>query len=96
MKRDPWTGLRYPFYSLIQWTWNAEIEEYETSVIADVQTYEEALAIIKSTPVSADVPFITIDEEYEDDKERIVEKVAVTDNASGFELYDPRTDTNII
>ena len=95
VKRDPVTGFEYPFYSVFTDEWDSAIKEYVRSTIVTVQTYDEAISIIKKIPVSADIMQVGAKEESYDSTEVVAIKVAVNDNPSGYEFYDPRTDKNI-
>ena len=92
MKRDPVTGFEYPFYIVTADVWNPKTEDYDGKVLANVQTYEEAVSMVKKIPVNADTVQVEIIEDGYEEEEVVAIKVAVTDNPSGYDFYDPRTD----
>ena len=95
MKHDPVTGFEYPFYYVIAEVWNPKVEEYDGKVLAKMQTYDDALSLVKKTKVDCDTTQIEIIEEYYDSSDVVAIKVAVEDNPSGFDFYDPRTEKPI-
>lgn len=94
MRRDPCTGLYYPYYSVTQELWNPKAESYDGTRIADVQTYEEALSILKNTTVNRDLFQLEIIENYEEYSEVIAEKVA-TDDSKGYFFWNPQTEEEL-
>ena len=94
MKRDPCTGLYYPYYHVSQELWNPKAEEYDGTIIAYFQTYEEALSMLRNTPVNSDLFQLEIVECYEDSSTVIAEKVA-TDDPKGYFFWNPQTEKEI-
>ena len=94
MKRDPVTGFEYPFYYVLADVWIPEIENYERQRIANTQTYEEALSVVKSTPVNADLFQLTLCEDSYFGVDSLAIKVSV-EGSPGYEFYDPNTGKDI-
>ena len=94
MRRDPCTGFEYPFYSVTADVWNAAAEEYDRQTLADRQTYEEALEIVRGINVNPDVFMAEIVERNYEDDEVVGIKVSV-DTKRGYDFYDPRTEKEI-
>ena len=94
MRRDPCTGFEYPFYSVTADVWNAAVEEYDRQKLADRQTYEEAIEIVRGINVNPDVFMVEIVERNYEDDEVVGIKVSV-DTKRGYDFYDPRTEKEI-
>lgn len=94
MRRDPCTGLYYPYYSVTQELWNPKAEEYDCTRIADVQTYEEALSILRNATVNSDLFLLEVFEHYKDSSEKIAEKIA-TDDSKGYFFWNPQTEEEL-
>ena len=94
MRRDPCTGLYYPYYRIRVAVWNAKKEEYDCEVPYLTQTLKEATEIVKHMSVDADRPQIAIFEETYDDCEMVAIKESYTGDPSEA-FYDPRTYEDI-
>ena len=87
--------LEYPFYSVSKDVWDAKRKRYELCTVADVQTYDEAIAIARKIDVNAKVLQVQVHEEGEDYVELLATKVAVENDPKGYEFYDERTGKDI-
>lgn len=94
MRRDPCTGLCYPYYYIRVTVWDAKKEEYDCKFPYNTQTLKEAIEIVKHMPVDADRPQIAIFEENYDDREMVAIKESYDDDPSEA-FYDPRTNEDI-
>ena len=95
MRKDVVTGFYYPFYEVISDEWDAKAEEYRCYLLAQTQTYEESLAVIREVEVNSDVPQVEIIENGWDHSETLAIKIAVSDNPRGYDFYDSRTDKDL-
>lgn len=94
MRRDPCTGLYYPYYEIVAWVWDETRHEYNAIHVNYTQDKKTAITIVKNMTVDADRSTIEIFEENYGDCECIAIKEAY-DGDPSYGFYDPRTYEDI-
>lgn len=94
MRRDPCTGLYYPYYRICTWVWDKKREEYERYTAYTTQSKNTAIEIVRNMPVNADVPQIDIYEEQFESCEHIAIKESYDGDPSEA-FYNPFTNEDL-